>query len=47
MEEKVLNIQIKDLKPFPNHPLKVRKDDSMLETVDSVKDYGVIVPVIG
>lgn len=47
MEEKVLNIQIKDSKPFPNHPFIVRNDDSMQETVDSVKEYGVIVPVIG
>ena len=46
MEEKVLNIQIKDLKPFPNHPFKVRDDESMQETVESVKEYGVIVPII-
>ena len=46
MEEKILNICISELHPFPNHPFKVRDDDSMKETVDSIKEYGVLVPII-
>ncbi len=44
--EAILDIQVKDLRPFPNHPFQVRDDDSMKETVESVKENGVLVPVI-
>jgi len=46
MEEKVLNICISELHPFPNHPFKVIDDDSMKETAESVREYGVLVPII-
>lgn len=44
--EVVKQISLKDILPFPNHPFEVRDDDAMKETVQSVKDYGVIMPII-
>ena len=37
MQEVVENIPIEKLKPFPNHPFKIREDEVMMETVESVK----------
>ncbi|MEG2073123.1 MAG: ParB/RepB/Spo0J family partition protein, partial [Oscillospiraceae bacterium] len=34
------------LVPFPNHPFKVLDDEKMQETVDSIRDYGVLVPIL-
>ena len=42
--EKVQNIPLSELYPFPDHPFSVRDDDSMKETVESVKEYGVLMP---
>ena len=39
-------ILIENIHPFPNHPFEVRDDDAMKETVQSVKEYGVIMPVL-
>lgn len=44
--EQVVQIPLDQLHPFPNHPFKVRDDDAMRETVESVKEYGVLVPAI-
>ena len=44
--EKVQMIPLDELHPFANHPFKVMDDDAMLDTVDSVKQYGVLVPAI-
>lgn len=44
--EKVQLIALSELHPFPDHPFSVRDDDSMRETVESVKEYGVLVPAI-
>ncbi len=44
--EKVMEISLEDLYPFPDHPFQVRDDDSMHDTVESVKEYGVLVPAI-
>ena len=46
MTEYVTNIPVEKLKPFPNHPFQVRDDDSMNETVESIKTYGVLQPAI-
>ena len=46
MPDKIKEIPIKDLHPFPDHPFGVRDDDSMTETVDSIKRYGVLGPGI-
>ncbi len=45
-DEKVVMIRLTDLHPFPNHPFKVREDESMNETVESVRDVGVLNPAI-
>ena len=42
----VVNIPLAQLHDFPNHPFKVRDDEKMEETVESVKAYGVLVPAI-
>ena len=44
--EKVTNMPLSELHPFPDHPFQVRDDDSMKETVESIKEYGVLVPAI-
>ena len=44
--EKVEEIDISKITDFPNHPFKVQDDDKMDEMVKSVKQYGVILPVI-
>ena len=42
----IVNIPLSQLHDFPNHPFKVRDDEKMEETVESVKAYGVLVPAI-
>ena len=44
--EKVMDMPLSELHPFPDHPFQVRDDDSMKETVESIKEYGVLVPAI-
>ena len=44
--EKVIEIALTELHPFPDHPFSVREDDSMKETVESIKEYGVLSPAI-
>lgn len=46
MTEYITNIHVEKLKPFPDHPFQVRDDDSMRETVESIKTYGVLQPAI-
>ena len=45
-QEKVIDIPLTELHPFKNHPFKVKDDESMLETVESITKHGVLVPVI-
>lgn len=44
--ETVRDIPLEEISDFPNHPFKVRMDASMMEMVDSVKQYGVLVPAL-
>ena len=44
--ERVQEIPLDQLKPFKNHPFKVRDDQRMLDTGDSIREYGVLVPAI-
>lgn len=44
--EKVQNIPLGELHSFRNHPFKVKDDAAMQDTVDSVREYGVLVPAI-
>ena len=45
-QEYVKNISIYEITDFPNHPFKVKMDDKMLETIESVRDHGVLVPAL-
>ena len=44
--EKVQEIPLGELHPFRNHPFKVKDDAAMQDTVESVREYGVLVPAI-
>ena len=44
--EKVMDIPLSDLHAFKGHPFKVLDDEKMVETVESIKQYGVLVPAI-
>ena len=43
---KVINIKIKDIDDFSEHPFKVIENDEMLDLANSIKDNGVLVPAI-
>ena len=45
-QEQIRQIPISELVPFKDHPFRVVDDDHMMETVESVKEYGVLVPII-
>ena len=44
--EKIVTLNPADISDFPNHPFKIRQDEAMAEMVDSVKQYGVLVPAL-
>lgn len=44
--EKVMEIPLAELHAFEGHPFKVKDDEAMLETAESVRQYGVLVPAI-
>ena len=44
--ETITHIELDKLVSFPDHPFAVREDEAMTQTVESVKEYGVIVPAI-
>ena len=46
MAEKIKEVRLDELHPFPNHPFGVRDDDMMRQTIESVLEYGVLVPCI-
>ena len=45
-EDKITLLPLSELHDFPNHPFKVRDDEAMLETAESIRQYGVLVPAI-
>lgn len=45
-QERIQELPLDKLVPFLNHPFKVTDDEKMQETVDSIKEYGVLVPVL-
>ena len=45
-KEHVEQIRLSDLHPFKNHPFKVLDDEAMEKTVESVREFGVMVPAI-
>lgn len=44
--EEIRSIPLSQLHPFKDHPFKVLDDEAMAETVESVKQIGVVVPLI-
>lgn len=45
-QERVQNLPLDRLVPFPDHPFKVLDDEKMLETVESIRERGVLVPIL-
>lgn len=45
-EDKITLLPLSKLHDFPNHPFKVRDDEAMQETTESIRQYGVLVPAI-
>ena len=45
-ENKITLLPLSELHDFPNHPFKVRDDEAMQETAESIRQYGVLVPAI-
>ena len=45
-QEKVQMIPLSQLHPFENHPFKVKDDEAMMDTAESVKQYGVLIPAL-
>lgn len=44
--ERVQLIPTDQMDAFPNHPFKVSSDEKMLDTIQSIKENGVLVPMI-
>lgn len=44
--ESVREIPLGEISDFPNHPFKVKMDESMADMAESVKQYGVLVPAL-
>ncbi|MEG0416562.1 MAG: ParB/RepB/Spo0J family partition protein [Erysipelothrix sp.] len=45
-QERVREISLSELHPFEGHPFQVKDDEDMMKTVESVRDYGVMTPII-
>ena len=45
-EDKITLLPLSELHDFPNHPFKVRDDETMQETTESIRQYGILVPAI-
>ncbi|MCP1100989.1 ParB-like chromosome segregation protein Spo0J [Aequitasia blattaphilus] len=44
--EQILEIPVKEISDFPNHPFKVRLDKEMQDMIESINQYGILVPAI-
>lgn len=44
--ERIMEVPLSELFPFKNHPFKVQDDERMLETAESIRTHGVLVPAI-
>ena len=44
--EEIKYLNVNELKPFEEHPFKVRIDEEMDELVESIKENGVVSPII-
>ena len=46
MKEEVIELNVKDIKEFPNHPFKINDDLNYEELRNSIIESGVLVPTI-
>ena len=46
VEDQVVRKALAELHPFKGHPFRVMEDEEMMEMVESVRQFGVLVPVI-
>ena len=44
--KKIVKLELCNITPFKNHPFKVRQDDSFIELKDSVKENGLLEPLL-
>ena len=44
--EGIIDVPLSELYPFRDHPFKVKDDDKMQETAESIREYGVLVPAL-
>lgn len=44
--ERIMDIPLDRISDFPNHPFKVKHDQSMIEMAESIRQYGVLVPAL-
>lgn len=44
--EKVQEIPLDQIEDFPNHPFKIKEDETMMEMAESIKEHGVLVPAL-
>ena len=44
--EKVVEIGLERLRPFENHPLKVKEDEAMARLMESIERFGIMNPLI-
>ena len=44
--ERVVELPLAEMHPFKNHPFKVLDDEKMLDTAESIREHGVLVPAI-
>jgi ParB family chromosome partitioning protein len=44
--ERVVEIPLDEISDFQNHPFKVKQDEAMMEMVESIRQYGVLVPAL-
>lgn len=46
MDEKIIEIEVERLKTFPGHPFKVKDDKEMEQLINSIRQYGILDPLI-
>ena len=44
--EKVVELGLERLRPFENHPFKVKEDEAMARLMESIERYGIMNPLI-
>ena len=45
-QERVQTLPLEHLVPFPKHPFQVNDDEKMQELVESIRERGVLVPIL-